>query len=103
MKRYVLAISGGIEADTYGPFATEEERYQEGRRIDAEQDHSTDGLFWADVDDEGNLTVGDFTGNFSLDDEETLSSEEPDAEFITPDEDEEEGQPENSDSSEAQS
>lgn len=64
-KYYLIEVEGGVEAFADGPFKTEDERDQVAKRIRTTQEED-DGLFWADVDEDGVLTVGSYTAGFFL-------------------------------------
>lgn len=57
---YVLALSGGTELCVDGPrFNTHTERDEFAKETWASQDATKgDNVFWADVDENGELTVG---------------------------------------------
>lgn len=65
-KYYLIEVEGGVEAFADGPFKTEGERDQVAKRIRAIQDED-DGLFWADVDERGVLSIGSYWAGFFLD------------------------------------
>ena len=64
-KYYLIEVEAGVEAFARGPFQTEAEQDDAAKQIRAAQDED-DGLFWADVDEEGALTVGSYIARFFL-------------------------------------
>ena len=65
-RYYLIEVEGGVEAFTEGPFETEKQRDRMAKLIRATQEED-DGLFWADVDKRGALTVGSYRAAFFLD------------------------------------
>ena len=65
-KYYLIEVEAGVEAFARGPFQTEAEQDDAAKQSRAAQDDD-DGLFWADVDEEGALTVGSYMAGFFLD------------------------------------
>lgn len=68
-KYYLIEVEGGVEAFARGPFQTEAEQDNAAKEIRASQDED-DGLFWADVDERGELTVGSYMAGFFMDEPE---------------------------------
>lgn len=64
-KLYLLDVFNGIEPRVAGPYATEEVRSKAALKMRDAQDEN-DAIFWADVDENGNLEVGSFSGGFFL-------------------------------------
>jgi hypothetical protein len=62
-KYYLLEVEGGVEPIVRGPYRTELERDNaaKGIRLSQEED---DGLFWADIDGTGGLTIGAYAAGF---------------------------------------
>ncbi|MBA4372270.1 MAG: hypothetical protein C0402_05360 [Thermodesulfovibrio sp.] len=69
-KYYLLDVVDGIEPTVRGPYQTEEDQESEAKRIRKEEQSEDDCLFWAKVDEDGNLTVGAYSGGFFMDEEE---------------------------------
>lgn len=65
-RYYLIEVEGGVEPSIQGPFQTEDERDDAAKQIHAAQEED-DGLFWADVDEDGGLTVGAYMAGFFLD------------------------------------
>lgn len=65
-KYYLIEVEGGVEAFTEAPFDTEKQRDRMAKLIRPTQEED-DGLFWADVDERGTLTVGSYMAGFFLD------------------------------------
>lgn len=65
-KFYLIEVADGIEPFAQGPFETEDERDEIARDVHPGMDED-DGLFWADVDERGVLTVGSYMAGFFLD------------------------------------
>lgn len=63
-KFYLLDVHGCVEPHALGPYATPEERDEEARRVCRMQDGLEDSLFWADVDQDGQLIVGAYMSGF---------------------------------------
>ncbi len=63
MKYYVILVWSDIEPETYGPFATDEERDAKALELRAEDDEES-GIYPATVDDSGLLDVGTYSGAF---------------------------------------
>ena len=72
-KYYLITVDDGVEPFAQGPFETENERDEIAKEIHVGQDED-DGLFWADVDERGVLTVGSYMAGFFLD-ESTADSD----------------------------
>ena len=66
-RYYLIEVEGGVEALADGPFETDDERDDAAKLIRATQGED-DGLFWADVDERGTLTVGHYKARFFLED-----------------------------------
>lgn len=66
-KYYLIEIEGGVEAFARGPFDADDERNDAAKRNCATREDD-DGLFWADVEATGALTVGSYRAAF-LEDE----------------------------------
>lgn len=66
-KYYLIEVEGGVEPYAHGPFQTGDERDNAAKQIRATQEED-DGLFWADVDENGELTVGHYKARFFIDD-----------------------------------
>lgn len=62
-RYYLIEVESGIEPFAQGPFKTEDERDGVAKEIHAAMDED-DGLFWADVDEKGVLTVGSYMAGF---------------------------------------
>ncbi|MBI3596400.1 MAG: hypothetical protein HY203_04520 [Nitrospirae bacterium] len=60
---YLIVVEQGVEAFARGPFKTDEQRNNEAKQIHQTQEED-DGLFWADVDKSGRLTVGPYVAGF---------------------------------------
>ncbi len=60
---YLLGVEGGVEPTVHGPYATIDEQENAGKQIHREQEED-DSLFWAEVEEEGALTVGAYTAGF---------------------------------------
>ena len=57
-KLYLLVIEGGVEPEVRGPYATDQARLKEARKVRKNSDE--DGVFRAEVDAKGNLNVFPF-------------------------------------------
>lgn len=66
-KFYNVPVWGSVEPSLEGPYTTSEERDAKAKEIHAEQDDEA-GLFWLDIDNNGNPIVGAFS-NADFDDE----------------------------------
>lgn len=66
-KFYNVPVWGSVEPSLDGPYATAELRDAEAKKINAEADEEA-GLFWLDIDNNGNPIVGAFS-NADFDDE----------------------------------
>ncbi|MBI2987568.1 MAG: hypothetical protein HYY45_12455 [Deltaproteobacteria bacterium] len=66
-KYYLIEVESGIEPFAQGPFEIEDERDEVTKEIHVAMDED-DGLFWADVDEKGVLTVGSYRAGFFLND-----------------------------------
>lgn len=60
---YLIEVQGGIEPLTRGPFQDEHERDDRAKSIHKAL-RLDDSLFWADVDEAGDLIVGSYTAGF---------------------------------------
>ena len=60
---YLIEVQGGIEPFTRGPFQDEHERDVRAKSIHKALSLD-DSLFWADVDEAGDLIVGSYTAGF---------------------------------------
>jgi len=60
---YLLEVEGGTEPTVRGPYQTEYERDNAAKEIHRKQEVD-DGLFWADVDKAGTLSVGAYVAGF---------------------------------------
>lgn len=65
---YLLAVTGGVEVELYGPYATDEEQGREAKRIHAEQDDACDSLFHMQITG-GVPEVGEYSGGFFEDED----------------------------------
>ncbi len=65
-RYYFIEVEGAVEPVARGPFATEDQRDEAAKQIRDTQDED-DCLFWADVNEEGSLTVGSYMAGFFLD------------------------------------
>lgn len=72
-KYYLIEVEGAVAPYARGPFNTENEQGSAAKQIHARQDDD-DCLFWADIDENGELTVGSYTAGFFLDDREDAVS-----------------------------
>lgn len=61
MKRYLLTVFGGVEADVHGPYPDEDARFAAAVDINDEQDRASDSLFTLDIGDDGEPYVGVFS------------------------------------------
>ena len=62
IKRYVLAVDGGIEPSSHGPYETDQEQISAASDIDMGQDRDGDSLFWIDFDmTTGHMKCGTFS------------------------------------------
>ena len=68
-KYYLIAVEGSIEPEAIGPFRGGRKRDDEAKKVRAQQGDD-DALFWADVDEKGNLNVGAYSGGFFPEEEE---------------------------------
>ena len=62
-KYYLLGIEGGVEPTVRGPYRAKIERDSAAKRIRLSQEED-DGLFWADIDVTGGLTIGAYAAGF---------------------------------------
>ena len=69
---YLIEVHGGVEAFVQGPFSQEEERDDAAKIIHRTQKED-DGLFWAETDEEGGLTVGSYLARFFLEEYESIT------------------------------
>lgn len=60
MKHYLLKMLGDVEPEVEGPFETDDMVLVAARAHRADDASENDGLYWAEVDDQGNLLVGAF-------------------------------------------
>ena len=60
---YLIEVEGGVEPCVHGPYQTEEERDNAAKQIRNKQEDD-DGLFMADVDEKGFLTVKSYVAGF---------------------------------------
>ncbi len=65
-RYYLIEVGDGVEPFAQGPFETEDDRDEIAKEIHAGMDED-DGLFWADIDERGVLTVGSYMAGFFLD------------------------------------
>ena len=69
-KYYLLDVHGCVEPHALGPYPTSAKRDEEARRVRRRQDDLEDALFWADVDEKGQLLVGAYmSGYFEYEEE----------------------------------
>ena len=68
---YLIEVHGGVEAFARGPFL-EEERDDAAKIIHRKQ-RENDGLFWADIDEEGGLIVGSYMARFFWEEYERIT------------------------------
>jgi hypothetical protein len=61
-KRYLITVEGGVHPQVHGPYASEEERYEEAGRLHAATDPETDAVFMADVGGDSELHVDTYAG-----------------------------------------
>lgn len=66
-KFYVVEVFGGIEPSLSDPFHTADERDESAKLVHAEQDPETDATFWLDVDEDGVVELGSYSGLFFAD------------------------------------
>lgn len=62
---YLIGVMQGVEPFVRGPFQTEDERDDAAKQIHERQEED-DSLFWADVDQTGELIVGPYRAGFFL-------------------------------------
>ena len=62
-KYYLLEVEGGVEPIVRGPYRAKIERDSAAKRIRLRQEED-DGLFWADIDETGGLTIGAYAASF---------------------------------------
>jgi hypothetical protein len=62
-KYYLLEVEGGVEPIVRGPYRTELEWDNAAKQIRQSQGED-DGLFWADIDGTGELTIGAYAAGF---------------------------------------
>ena len=62
-KYYLLEAEGGVEPIVRGPYRVKIERDSAAKRIRLSQEEG-DGLFWADIDGTGGLTIGAYAAGF---------------------------------------
>lgn len=67
-KYYLLHVEDGISPEVRGPYESEDEQDAEAKRIRKEEQGDEDCLFWAAVDEKGNLTAGAYSGGFFIED-----------------------------------
>jgi len=60
MKYYLIEVWGCVEILSSGPWGTWED-LERAAAMKRRKQSEDDGLHWAEVDEEGNLTVGDFS------------------------------------------
>jgi hypothetical protein len=60
VKRYLLKMLDDVQPEVEGPFAADDDVLEAARAHRADDPGENDGLYWADVDDQGNLLVGAF-------------------------------------------
>ena len=63
MKYYLIMVWGDVEPGTYGPYPTEEKREEAAKELRREHGDKH-GIYAADVEDNGELTVYTFSGAF---------------------------------------
>lgn len=64
MKHYILVLSGGTEIAKEGPYPTAKERDNEARRMwQSTCNQDQENLFWLDVGDDAEVSVGPYTGD----------------------------------------
>jgi hypothetical protein len=66
-KYYLLEVEGGVEPTVRGPYRAKIERDSAAKRIRLSQEED-DGLFWADIDETGGLTIGAYVAGFFWED-----------------------------------
>jgi hypothetical protein len=66
-KYYLLEVEGGVEPIVRGPYRAKTKRDSVAKRIRLSQEED-DGLFWADIDETGRLTIGAYAAGFFLQD-----------------------------------
>ena len=62
-KYYLLEVEGGVEPIVRGPYRGEIKRHSAAKQIRLSQEED-DGLFWADIDVAGGLTIGAYAAGF---------------------------------------
>jgi len=62
-KYYLLEVEGGVEPIIRGPYCAKIKRDSAAKRIRLSQEED-DGLFWADIDQTGGLTIGAYAAGF---------------------------------------
>ena len=62
-KYYLLEAEGGVEPIVRGPYRAKLKRDSAAKRIRLSQEED-DGLFWADIDETGGLTIGAYAVRF---------------------------------------
>ena len=62
-KYYLLEVESGVEPIVRGPYPANIKRDSAAKRIRLSQEEN-DGLFWADIDGTGGLTIGAYAAGF---------------------------------------
>lgn len=72
MKRYLIIIWEDVSPETHGPFTSESHREEVARMIRKADPILKNGIFWADVNYEGFLEVGEYSQDWT---DEVLSDD----------------------------
>jgi len=64
---YLIEVEGGVESIVYGPYRNRDEQDNAAKQIHRIQEED-DGLFWAEIDEAGVLTVESYAAAFFLED-----------------------------------
>lgn len=62
-KYYLLDVEGGVKPIVRGPYRARIKRDSAAKRVHLSQEED-DGLFWADIDETGGLTIGAYAAGF---------------------------------------
>lgn len=73
-KFFNVPVWGSVDPSLDGPYTTAEERDAEAKKIHAEQEEEA-GLFWLDIDNNGNPIIGSFS-NADFEEEGEAGTEE---------------------------
>ena len=76
MKRYLIGLFGGIEAQRHGPYANEVKRNAAARALRKKYGDEY-GLHWLNVHERGSITIGDYSGWFFSKDEAAWAEKYP--------------------------